>query len=352
MGLLEMPPELLLLLADHLELYRDILALCQVHDDLHDTLIGYLYRRNAKDHQSDALLWAAMYDRLDIIETALEHGADINTLAFINDVDAYALRGVLFSSSMRNRLRAEYERKIEEDPPYSGPSFFSLIHYKVSPLALASSAGHLELVLFLLENGALIERAEINDLTPLMYAAEGGHIMVVKALLRNGANFNAQWDGYEKAVDLAAAEGHDRVIDVLLSHGADVNGTFALVKAANRGDLELVQFLLNRGADITVTSPLGKTAFLAALEGGHLKVMVELLQRGQDIESRVLTGITPLLYSFHLGSLRAFKLLLELGADIDATDENGHTAMWWASTYAETELVDLLVARRLESESY
>lgn len=347
-----MPPELLLLLADHLEFYRDILTLCQVHDDLHDTLIGYLYRRNAKDHQSNALLWAAMYDRLDITETALEHGADINTLAYIDYVNPSVLQQAPFSPSMRSRLVAEYDMKLDEDPPYSGPYFLSLIHYKTSPLALAASTGHLWLVLFLLENGAFVDQAETNDLTPLMHAAEGGNTTVVEALLQHGANVHAQWDVYETALDLAAAGGHTRIIEALLRHGADVNGTFALVKAATRGHLDIVQMLLDRGADITVTSPAGKTAFLVALEGDHFDIMVELLQRGEDIESRVLTGITPLLYSLHIGRSRTFKLLLELGADIDATDENGHTAMWLASTYAESELVDLLVARRLESESY
>ena len=57
-------------------------------------------------------------------------------------------------------------------------------------LTLASENGHLNVVEFLLANGAWVDPHEDYDLyfTPLMVAVENGHLEIVKKLIEAGAN--------------------------------------------------------------------------------------------------------------------------------------------------------------------
>ena len=94
------------------------------------------------------------------------------------------------------------------------------------------------------------KRADVNvrgwDNTALHKAAGGGHIEVVRFLVENGADVNARDKGDDTALHDAAFEGHIEVVRFLLENGADVTG--ALHEAADRGHLEVMRFLVeNRG---------------------------------------------------------------------------------------------------------
>ncbi|PYI23936.1 hypothetical protein BO99DRAFT_309755, partial [Aspergillus violaceofuscus CBS 115571] len=56
---LDLPPELILMVANHLAQRKDINALSKVSRRLHSIVNPYLYRQNARHHKSSALVWAA-----------------------------------------------------------------------------------------------------------------------------------------------------------------------------------------------------------------------------------------------------------------------------------------------------
>jgi hypothetical protein len=60
----------------------------------------------------------------------------------------------------------------------------------------------------------------------------------------------------------------------------------ALVYAAQRGEWELAQELLEMGADCTVKLASGSTALMYAAMGGSLALIRELLERGADLHAR------------------------------------------------------------------
>jgi ankyrin repeat protein len=55
-------------------------------------------------------------------------------------------------------------------------------------LSGASKYGHIDVVKFLLANGAIINASDKDGDTALMMAAMQGHILIVELLLSNGAN--------------------------------------------------------------------------------------------------------------------------------------------------------------------
>jgi len=122
--------------------------------------------------------------------------------------------------------------------------------------------------------------------TPLMRAAFSGDLELVKLLLSKGADPNIRSKDYETMLEAAAGlgfiQGYSKgkpsaerleVVKLLVGLGADVNaaddyGITALMAAANMGDVSIIQYLVDRGADLGAYD-LGKKndgAFGASVE--------------------------------------------------------------------------------------
>lgn len=67
-----------------------------------------------------------------------------------------------------------------------------------------------------------------------------------------------------------------------------------LHQAANRGMLQLLRLLINRGADVNVADDGGWTPLMLAVRGGKLAAMQALLDAGADAEARNRQGHTAL----------------------------------------------------------
>ena len=65
--------------------------------------------------------------------------------------------------------------------------------------------------------------------------------------------------------------------------------------AAYGGSLEVVRFLIEKGADINARDDRGETALHSAARGGSLKAVRFLVEKGADINARnMYTNKTPL----------------------------------------------------------
>jgi ankyrin repeat protein len=101
------------------------------------------------------------------------------------------------------------------------------------------------------------EPNELAPRSALQAAVEHSHLQLIDLLLAAGANINGPWsqDAGATAVQLAAAKGHLGIARRLLELGAEIDarraelrGRTALEGAAEQGRLDMVQFLLENGA--------------------------------------------------------------------------------------------------------
>jgi ankyrin repeat protein len=122
--------------------------------------------------------------------------------------------------------------------------------------------------------------------SPLVAAAGRGHLEVVRYLLDEGADINLRhFYGYT-AVELACVSGRSEAADLLLARGADTSpradGWIPLMWASTRGHTAVVELLLAHGCgDVDQCSvDYGHTALHLACFGGRAEILRLLLGAG------------------------------------------------------------------------
>ncbi len=132
-------------------------------------------------------------------------------------------------------------------------------------LRVACESGNLNVVKFLVENGADINSYYNN---PLISACrgdteEGGYLPVVKYLISRGANLHVDDDA---PLIIASATGNLSIVEYLVDHGADINARngAALDAAIDSEQIHILQYLLYKGAFLGQNSSNQITAAPAA----------------------------------------------------------------------------------------
>ena len=221
---------------------------------------------------------------------------------------------------------------------------------KKTALHYAAQNGHAEVVAFLLDKGAEVNRPNIAGETPLHYAVGLDDPAVVHLLLARGANPNARTPDGRTPLRMATAFGRLASIKALLDKGADVrdtlpNGQTLLHMTARVGPPEAVALFVDRGVDVNAAAKNGQTPLLIACTAGNATMAAALLDRGADPHARDASGRRPLEAAVGTGQPGMVKRLLEAGArptDAETTDKR--SALHLAAARGWLDIAKMLIA--------
>ena len=229
----------------------------------------------------------------------------------------------------------------------------------LTALVFAAREGDLASAKLLLDAGADINQTTEYGWTPLLTATNNRHYAFGKFLLERGADPNKAnkggWTPLYLATDNRNIEGGDypvpkpdmdhlEYIKLLLGHGADPNGRVRdntltrtiftmqwfyedgctpFVRAAQSSDSELMQLLLDWGADPFIATAYADTALTAAAGIGWVE------------------GVTY--ERSPKDNLDAVKMLVYLGLDVNAANRDGRTPLMGAALKGRNDVVQFLV---------
>ena len=256
-----------------------------------------------------------------------------------------------------------------------------------TPLYAACREGHESVVILLLNNGAdpnIPNKLRVSEdfLFPLQIAVQHGNVVIFEMLLEKGAKLNQPRDGGEPLLHIACSGTDERntaseageassveqvlsIIRLLLQQGqninalCDVGGDTALYHACVSQQMQVVEFLLEAGADVNLTSnrcyPL-----IAACKAGNVELINLLVKAGADVKCIKWNHETCLhaviyVYSSTIGSQKsadianAIKSLLDAGVDVNACCSRGETVLYRASRGGHEDIVKLLLEAGAET---
>jgi len=200
----------------------------------------------------------------------------------------------------------------------------------------ASFKGDLAKVTELVNGGTDVNfSSKTTGVTPLIAASANGHLDVVSFLLEKGADAGAVSNRGLNALAVAGlTDKVDQIEGLLIKKGA---GDQSLIDAAAKGDLDTVKALLDSGVNINAKEEVtGFTPLIAAAYHGDLDTVEFLLEKGADVNAKTSRGVTALIAaSIDENNTEIAKLLLDKGADVNAKTKSGKTALQFSSFMEE-----------------
>jgi ankyrin len=229
----------------------------------------------------------------------------------------------------------------------------------LTALTFAAREGDLESAKLLLSAGADVNQTTEYGWTPLLTATNNRHYVLGKYLMEHGADVNkankGSWTPLYLATDNRNIEGGDypvpkpdvdhlEYIKLLLEHGADPNkpakdntltrtiftmqwfyedGCTPFVRAAQSSDVELMQLLIDWGADPFIATAFGDTALTAAGGVGWVEGVTYERSAKENLE--------------------AVKMLVYLGLPVNGANRDGRTALMGAALKGRNDVVQFLV---------
>lgn len=180
-------------------------------------------------------------------------------------------------------------------------------------------------------------------------AIENGDLDNVRRILQGEADVNAKGSKGETPLLFAADRGRLEIVQYLLANDADINATdnrgwTSLSRASFRGHLEIVKCLMGNEAGIN-EKHAGQTPLYSAAQGGSLNVVEFFLDKGADIDARDEDNWTPLMIASMNGHLEVVRFLVQKGADINAKDDQGWLPLFEAARLGHMDVAEFLLGQ-------
>ncbi|CAJ2511461.1 Uu.00g070860.m01.CDS01 [Anthostomella pinea] len=194
------------------------------------------------------------------------------------------------------------------------------------PLHYASMHGRLDMLEALLQaNPTTIDLIDHDNFTPLIHAIIHGHLACVKRLLATSSRSDPVSETDHIPLNLACEHGSVEIVELLLQHGAqilpDAEGLYPQHLVARSGQTpRLLRLLQQYGADLDQVDKLyGWTPLVHAASEGNVPCLQELLNVGVDPTIVDEKDLPAMYYAAWEGHLACMQLLTPCQRDKTAS---------------------------------
>ncbi|NXC33427.1 MYPT1 phosphatase, partial [Campylorhamphus procurvoides] len=184
---------------------------------------------------------------------------------------------------------------------------------------------NVDMVKFLVENGANINQPDNEGWIPLHAAASCGYLDIAEYLISQGAHVGAVNSEGDTPLDIAEEEAMEELLQNEVNRqGVDIESAR---KEEERIMLRDARQWLNSGHINDVRhAKSGGTALHVAAAKGYTEVLKLLIQAHYDVNIKDYDGWTPLHAAAHWGKEEACRILVENLCDMEAVNKVGQTA--------------------------
>ena len=285
-------------------------------------------------------MWATENGNVDVMNVLISAGANQN----VEDVDGDTwLHYAVYGNCSKEVLEAVIDL---------GADVNATNKRNETALMLASWKGNVDAINVLISAGADQTIESISGKTWLHYAVDGNCSKeVLQAVIDLDADVNATNKQNETPLMWASFNGNVDAMNVLISAGAnqaiqDVDGdTYLHYAVHGNGSKEVLQAVIDLGADVNATNKQNTTALMVASSKGNEDAMNVLISAGANHTIQDAVGMTWLHYAVHGNcSKEVLQAVIDLGADVNATNNSNITPLMLASRKSNVDAMNVLVS--------
>ncbi|KAL8789823.1 MAG: hypothetical protein Q9195_006658 [Heterodermia aff. obscurata] len=314
---------------------------------------------------------AAQICNLEIAKLLVNHGADVNALSVQNQTPLLCIvrsEGVpvlryLHSEGANLHATDKSNNGITHKAARHGDTAALLL--KVirdlgadmraaggqgnTPAHLAAESGSVSILDILAPKDATVyDSRNVWGYTPLMVASHAGKLDVLRYLLKKGVSHNVVDASGKTLVQLTTEWGNPAVMQVLQDFGADfknfattADNAHPIWKAIHDGHLASVERILDNGLSIEYKHA-GVSLLQLAAEVGNADIVRLLLERDAAVNVADNHGWTPLHSAAYSGNTAFVLSILQKGGSKEALDAEGWTPLDLAAFYKYDDIVAIL----------
>lgn len=178
---------------------------------------------------------------------------------------------------------------------------------------------------------------------------------IIKLLVECGEDVNKRTISKKSSLIEACWYGNSEIVEYLIEQGADVNyyssiGT-PLVFSVAKNDLEIIKILIKHKANVHLTTEDNDSILFWAITNDSHDVVRYLVENGALINTENCSGETPLMKAGEWGDYKTAKYFIENGANICAENNVGETVFYYAISGGNVEIVRMLVQNGVSYKS-
>ena len=281
--------------------------LCESSDCLYD-----------EDYKSRTPLYCALkHDNDEIIKVLIENGSDVHAtningktpLLLAAKKGNFEIFKILFENCEDVKHIDEHER--------------NLLHYAVR-------GNNKDIIEFILNKKICnVNAINADGDTPIVHAVENGYVEIFNILVKHGADLMCK-NGYgDNLLISAISSGNVKMVKMILDMKLfDINGCdrYAPIHMASFKNLEIINILIEYGADINIKDEIGRNALQLAIWNGKLNIVEFFFNKGMRINN---SSIENELLCKNIARYRVdlLKMLINNGFDLLYRDKNGTSAI-------------------------
>ncbi|GFU11199.1 ankyrin-3 [Nephila pilipes] len=217
-------------------------------------------------------------------------------------------------------------------------------------LHVAAKFNRINIVKYLVEiKRMLVDDCDMVGETPLHAAIKNDSKKTTKFLLKYKTDSATEGALGYSLLHSSISRGNTKVAEILLEREINIDnnlspdGYTALHIAAERGQVDSVNLLIMKKADIESKNVFDMTPLHLAVDSGHLEVIKTLILKGAKVNSRDITDKTPLHNAALNGYKEIVKLLLDHQAEINASDLFHFTPLSNAALQGHLTVTEILL---------
>ncbi|WP_375333842.1 ankyrin repeat domain-containing protein [Candidatus Tisiphia endosymbiont of Xenochironomus xenolabis] len=305
-------------------------------------LINYDKTIVDKGDEKKVLWFTAQEGKLEAVKTLLQLGANINAINAVNGMPPLHVAMQKKHPEVAEELLAR-----GADVNIVDAGGWIALHWGVN-------LEDINIVKNILTKGTNINAKSIVGVTPLFCAVSNGNKLITELLISKQADSNIPSNEGTLPWHIASFKGFIEIMKILAPTILDIDYKTtnseqytALWLASQQGHVDIVKWLIDKGADINaIRQSDGRTVLQAAICKEQLQVVECLIANGVNINKADKDGASPLYYSLQNDDeLRhqISKILIDHAANINLSPSNDYTPLHMASWLANLPAVKMLL---------